>query len=219
MPLGGGGYLVITQAVAGDAAHDLRRRRTIAICRRTGANSKRKAITFTGDGCKRDEDGYYWMLGRVDDVMNVVGPSHLARRKSRARFVDHPARRRSRRRRPRRTRSTGQAIAAFVTLKSRRRGLADGLQKSCASMSAPKIGAFARARMISRSPPELPKTRSGKIMRRLLRDVDGRTAARRHDHAGRRGGGETADGTRARASERRVDRAPLAGPRRRQRSK
>ena len=122
---------------------------------------------FTGDGAKRDQDGYFWLLGRVDDVINVAG-HRIGTMEVESALVDHPS-----------VAEAavigvshdikGQAIAAFVTLK-------EGNPASAAAVDTlkdhvvKKIGAIARPDQILFT-SELPKTRSGKIMRRLLRDV------------------------------------------------
>jgi acetyl-CoA synthetase len=122
---------------------------------------------FAGDGAKLDEDGYLWLLGRVDDVMNVSG-HRVSTTEVESALVDHPtvaeaavvgAK----------DDTTGQAIIAYVTLKtgnppSEEHG--ELLRKHVAT----KIGAIARPKTIVFT-DDLPKTRSGKIMRRLLRDV------------------------------------------------
>lgn len=122
---------------------------------------------FTGDGSKRDEDGYFWVLGRVDDVINVSG-HRLSTMEVESALVDHPA-----------VAEAavigksheikGQAIAAFVTLKEGyepKPEMVDELKRHVVA----KIGALARPDDIIFT-AELPKTRSGKIMRRLLRDI------------------------------------------------
>jgi acetyl-CoA synthetase len=129
--------------------------------------SKYDDIYFTGDGAKRDEDGYFWLLGRVDDVMNVSGhrvstmevESALVDHKSVAEAAvigkNHDIK--------------GQEIAAFVTVKSgvdATPALMDELKQHVTK----KIGSLARPDDVIFS-AELPKTRSGKIMRRLLRDI------------------------------------------------
>src|SRR5262249_47556853 len=129
--------------------------------------SKYDNIYFTGDGAKRDEDGYFWLLGRVDDVMNVSG-HRVSTMEVESALVDH--------------KSVaeaavigkmhdikGQAIAAFVTVKGGVEGSPDLMDELKAHV-AKKIGALARPDDIIFS-AELPKTRSGKIMRRLLRDI------------------------------------------------
>ncbi len=122
---------------------------------------------FPGDGAKRDEDAYFWLLGRVDDVLNVAG-HRLGTMEVESALVDHPA-----------VAEAavvgkhhdlkGQAIAAFVTLKS---GHAPGavLAEELKGHVVKKIGALARPDDVLFS-ADLPKTRSGKIMRRLLRDI------------------------------------------------
>ncbi len=122
---------------------------------------------FAGDGAKVDDDGYLWLLGRVDDVMNVSG-HRVSTTEVESALVDHPsvaeaavigandA-------------TTGQAIVAFVTL---RLGVEVGSEHGevLRAHVVEKIGALARPRVIIFT-DDLPKTRSGKIMRRLLRDV------------------------------------------------
>ena len=126
----------------------------------------------TGDGAKRDEEGYFWLLGRVDDVLNVAG-HRVGTMEVESALVDHsdvaeaavvgkP------------DEIKGQAITAFVTLKdgvNPTPSLADVLKKHVTK----KIGAIARPEEILFT-ADLPKTRSGKIMRRLLRDVAERKA-------------------------------------------
>jgi acetyl-CoA synthetase len=165
VPLGGGGYVVITKPWPAMLrtlwkSHD---RYLQTYWSRFG----KIGYYFPADGCKRDSDGYYWLLGRVDDVMNVSG-HRISTTEVESAFVDHPkvaeAAVVSKK-----DEITGEAIAAFVTLKGGSIGSqadADELRKHVAS----KIGAFARPKFITFT-PELPKTRSGKIMRRLLRDV------------------------------------------------
>jgi acetyl-CoA synthetase len=122
---------------------------------------------FAGDGAKVDDDGYLWLLGRVDDVMNVSG-HRVSTTEVESALVDHPsvaeaavvgandA-------------TTGQAIIAFVTLKLGFEGQSEHGEALRAHVAG-KIGALARPRVIIFT-DDLPKTRSGKIMRRLLRDV------------------------------------------------
>ena len=119
---------------------------------------------FAGDGAKLDDDGYLWLLGRVDDVMNVSG-HRISTTEVESALVAHPdvaeaavvgandA-------------TTGQAIIAYVTL----RGGHDVDVKMLRDHVGTEIGAIAKPKTIYFT-PELPKTRSGKIMRRLLRDV------------------------------------------------
>ena len=119
---------------------------------------------FAGDGAKLDEDGYLWLLGRVDDVMNVSG-HRISTTEVESALVSHPAVAEaavvgaS-------DATTGQAIIAYVTL----RGGYDVDEGDLRSHVAKEIGAIAKPKTIYFT-PDLPKTRSGKIMRRLLRDV------------------------------------------------
>ena len=122
---------------------------------------------FAGDGAKVDEDGYLWLLGRVDDVMNVAG-HRVSTTEVESALVDHPSVAEAAvvgANDP----TTGQAIIAFVTLKH---GLdVDSEHGEALRLHvSEKIGAIARPRVIIFT-DDLPKTRSGKIMRRLLRDV------------------------------------------------
>jgi acetyl-CoA synthetase len=122
---------------------------------------------FAGDGCKVDEDGYYWLLGRVDDVMKIAG-HRISTIEVESALVDHPAVAEAAvvgRSDP----VTGEAISAFVILKSHITP-SDELALELREHVAKKIGAIARPKMVMFT-PELPKTRSGKIMRRLLRDI------------------------------------------------
>ena len=124
-------------------------------------------VYFTGDGARLDKDGYYWLLGRVDDVLNVAG-HRIGTMEVESALVDHPkvaeaavvGRSHD---------IKGQAVAAFVTLKEgaeRTPELVDELKEHVVR----KIGALARPDQILFA-ADLPKTRSGKIMRRLLRDI------------------------------------------------
>jgi len=124
-------------------------------------------VYVTGDGAKRDSDGYFWLLGRVDDVINVAG-HRIGTMEVESALVDHPnvaeaaVVGRSHE-------IKGQAIAAFVTLKDGTPGtskLMDALKEHVVR----KIGAIARPDDVLFT-ADLPKTRSGKIMRRLLRDI------------------------------------------------
>jgi acetyl-CoA synthetase len=132
----------------------------------------RSDLYFPGDGAKRDEDSYFWILGRVDDVLNVAG-HRIGTMEVESALVEHPAvaeaavvgRAHD---------LKGQAIAAFVTL---REGFKHDpeLRDELRNFVAEKIGAIAKPDDILFS-ADLPKTRSGKIMRRLLRDIaEGRT--------------------------------------------
>ena len=127
----------------------------------------RPDLYFPGDGAKRDDDGYFWILGRVDDVLNVAG-HRIGTMEVESALVEHPSVAEAAV--VGKTHEIkGQSIAAFVTLR-------EGFQKSPAlrdelrDFVAQKIGALARPDDIMFT-ADLPKTRSGKIMRRLLRDV------------------------------------------------
>ena len=126
-----------------------------------------KGIYLTGDGAKRDDHGDFWLLGRIDDVMNVAG-HRLSTYEVESALVDHPAVAESAvvsRPDP----DAGEAIVAFVTLKAGVNG-DETLIAELREHVAKKIGKLARPHAIVLS-ADLPKTRSGKIMRRLLRDV------------------------------------------------
>jgi acetyl-CoA synthetase len=122
---------------------------------------------FPGDGAKKDADGYFWFLGRVDDVLNVAG-HRIGTTEVESALVDHPS-----------VAEAavvgkaddvkGQAIAAFVTVKD---GIeaTESLRLELRKHVADKIGAIARPDDVLFA-ADLPKTRSGKIMRRLLRDI------------------------------------------------
>jgi acetyl-CoA synthetase len=122
---------------------------------------------FTGDAARCDEDGYYWVLGRVDDVMNVSG-HRLSTMEVESALVKHPAVAEAAVvGKPHEI--TGQAVCCFVTLKKGDHS-PDTLGKELRQWVAHEIGAFARPEEI-RFTEALPKTRSGKIMRRLLREI------------------------------------------------
>ena len=122
---------------------------------------------FAGDGARRDEDGYFWVMGRIDDVMNVSG-HRIGTMEIESALVSHPAVTEAAVvGRPDEVK--GQAIAAFVTLAGDGRPSED-LRQELRAHVAKEIGAFARPDDI-RFTDALPKTRSGKIMRRLLRDI------------------------------------------------
>ncbi|MFL5521826.1 MAG: AMP-binding enzyme, partial [Gemmatimonadales bacterium] len=159
----GGGFLVLTEpwpgmlrTIYGD---DARYRETYW--------SRFPGRYFAGDGAKLDEDGYWWILGRVDDVLNVAG-HRIGTMEVESALVDHPSvaeaavvgKQHD---------LKGQAIAAFVTLKEGHKHSAE-LRDDLKEHVARKIGAIARPDDILFS-ADLPKTRSGKIMRRLLRDI------------------------------------------------
>ena len=161
---GGGGYLVLRRptpsmfrTILGD---DERYRETYFA--RFGEH-----IYFPGDGCKLDEDGYFWLLGRVDDVMNVAG-HRISTYEVESALVDHQGVAEAAvvgRRHPR----EGESIVAFVTPKAGVEG-DDELLAELRNHVAKVIGKIARPQAIVFT-DDLPKTRSGKIMRRLLRDV------------------------------------------------
>jgi acetyl-CoA synthetase len=163
VPLGGGGYLVLKRpwpAMLRGIYGDPERYQQTYWSRFPG-------MYFAGDGAKRDEEGYFWLLGRVDDVMNVSG-HRLSTTEIESALVSHPA-----------VAEaavvgapdpvTGEAISAFVIL---RRGTepSEGLGKELRDHVATKISPIAKPKTLMFT-PDLPKTRSGKIMRRLLRDI------------------------------------------------
>jgi acetyl-CoA synthetase len=129
--------------------------------------SKFKGVYFAGDGARINEDGDFWLLGRVDDVMNVSA-HRISTIEVESALVDHP-RVAEAAVIGRSDKQTGQAIVAFVTLKGGAEGSPEMLAELRAHV-AKKIGKIAAPANIVFT-PELPKTRSGKIMRRLLRDV------------------------------------------------
>jgi acetyl-CoA synthetase len=164
VPLGGGGYLVlrrpwpsIARTVWGDPDRYVK----------TYFGTYGPEVYLAGDGAKRDEDGCYWLLGRIDDVMNVAG-HRLSTYEIESALVDDPkVAEAAVVSRP--DDLVGEAIVAFVTLKTGFVGddaMAAQLREHVASV----IGKIARPHGIIFT-PDLPKTRSGKIMRRLLRDV------------------------------------------------
>ena len=127
----------------------------------------RPDLYFPGDGAKRDDDGYFWILGRVDDVLNVAG-HRIGTMEVESALVEHPSVAEAAV--VGKTHEIkGQAITAFVTL---REGFqkSPGLRDELRDFVVQKIGALARPDDIMFT-ADLPKTRSGKIMRRLLRDV------------------------------------------------
>ena len=126
--------------------------------------SRFKGRYFAGDGAKLDDDGYLWLLGRVDDVMNVSG-HRISTTEVESALVSHPAVAEAAvvgATDP----TTGQAVIAYVIL----RGGEDVGAQDLRNHVAAEIGAIAKPKQIYIT-PDLPKTRSGKIMRRLLRDV------------------------------------------------
>jgi len=126
-----------------------------------------KGYYFTGDGCRRDEDGYYWITGRVDDVLNVSGHRLgtaeiesglvLHPKVAEAAVVGYPHE------------ITGQGIYAYVTLMQGEEP-SDELKKELIGLVRKEIGPIAKINVIQWA-PGLPKTRSGKIMRRILRKI------------------------------------------------
>jgi acetyl-CoA synthetase len=126
-----------------------------------------KGYYFTGDGCRRDEDGYYWITGRVDDVLNVSGhrigtaeieSALVAHPKvSEAAVVGYPHH------------VKGQGIYSYVTLMAGEKP-DEGLKTELKNWVRKEIGAIASPDLIQFA-PGLPKTRSGKIMRRILRKI------------------------------------------------
>src|SRR5207245_5669890 len=163
VPLGKGGYLVLQSpwpAIARNIWGDPERYQSQYWSRFPGSY-------FAGDGAKRDEEGYYWLLGRVDDVLNVAG-HRIGTMEVESALVSHPA-----------VAEAavigitheikGQGIAAFCTL----RGGFEGDQQMVNTLRdhvGEKIGAIAKPDKVFFT-AELPKTRSAKIMRRLLRDI------------------------------------------------
>jgi acetyl-CoA synthetase len=129
--------------------------------------SKYKDTYFVGDGARIDEDGDFWLMGRVDDVMNVSG-HRISTIEVESALVDHPKVAEAAVC-GRNDAQTGQAIVAFVTLKGNEEG-DEATLRELRDHVGRKIGKFAAPANIVFT-PELPKTRSGKIMRRLLRDV------------------------------------------------
>ncbi len=129
--------------------------------------SRYPGIYFTGDGAKIDDEGYFWLLGRVDDVMNVSG-HRVSTMEVESALVDHPlVAEAAVIGRPHEIK--GQAIAAFVTIKDGAQGTKE-LMEELKGHVTKKIGALARPDDLIFA-ADLPKTRSGKIMRRLLRDI------------------------------------------------
>jgi len=163
VPLGSGGYLVLERpwpAMLRGIYGDPERYEQTYWSRYPGRY-------FPGDGCKRDEEGYYWLLGRVDDVMNVSG-HRISTTEVESALVSHPTVAEAAvvgRTDP----ITGQAIFSYVILRSGHEPT-DELAAELREHVAEVIGKFARPKQILFT-PDLPKTRSGKIMRRLLRDI------------------------------------------------
>jgi acetyl-CoA synthetase len=129
--------------------------------------SEVSGVYFTGDGARQDEDGYFWVMGRVDDVLNVAG-HRLGTAEIESALVSHPNVAEAAVVGPPHE-LKGQAIFAFVTLKAGQEGTAQ-VKKSLSDHVVKEIGALARPDEI-RFTEALPKTRSGKIMRRLLKEI------------------------------------------------
>jgi acetyl-CoA synthetase len=129
--------------------------------------SEVKGCYFTGDGARRDKDGYFWIVGRIDDVLNVAG-HRLGTSELESALVSHPSVAEAAVvGRP--DEMKGQAIVAFVTLKEKDHPTPE-LREKLRLHVANAIGAIAKPDDI-RFAEALPKTRSGKIMRRLLKEV------------------------------------------------
>ena len=163
VPVGSGGYLVIKRpwpsmlrTIYGDPERYVRQ-----------YWSEIPGVYFAGDGARKDKDGYFWIMGRVDDVLNVSGhrlstmeveSALVAHSKvAEAAVVGRP------------DEIKGEAISAFVTLESGNEA-SDSLKEELRKWVTHEIGALARPDDI-RFTETLPKTRSGKIMRRLLREI------------------------------------------------
>jgi acetyl-CoA synthetase len=123
---------------------------------------------LVGDAARRDEDGYFWIIGRIDDVVNVSG-HRLSTAEVESAIVSH-ARVAEAAVIGQADEDTGQAITAFVTLEGTQDEGSDALIEEIRERVAVRIGKFARPKRIIWA-GDLPKTRSGKIMRRLLRDI------------------------------------------------
>jgi len=167
VPNGAGGYLVLTEPwpamLRGIWGDDQRYKDTYW--------ARFPGVYFAGDGAKKDEDGDVWLLGRVDDVMNVSG-HRISTTEVESALVSHPKVAEAAvvgANDP----TTGQGIVAFVIVRgsvAEDEASGEALVKELREHVAKEIGKIARPRQIM-VVPELPKTRSGKIMRRLLRDV------------------------------------------------
>ena len=162
-PLGGGGYLVLKRpwpsmlrTIYGDPDRYVET-----------YWSQYEGMYFAGDGCKRDDEGYYWLLGRVDDVMNIAG-HRISTTEVESALVAHESIAEAAVV-GRADDVSGEAIAAFVTPIGGVVGDAD-LIKELRQIVTEKIGPIARPKSIVFT-DDLPKTRSGKIMRRLLKDI------------------------------------------------
>ena len=163
VPLGGGGFLTITKpwpSMARTIYGDDQRYIDTYWTRFPGSY-------FPGDGCKRDEEGYYWLLGRVDDIMLVAG-HNISTTEVESALVSHPSVAEAAVV-GRKDELTGQAIAAFVTLRASVEG-DEALLGQLRDHVATTLGPIAKPASIVFT-NDLPKTRSGKIMRRLLQDI------------------------------------------------
>ena len=163
VPLGGGGFLAIRRpwpsmlrTIYGDPDRYVQT-----------YWSRMEGVYFPGDGAKRDEDGYFWLLGRVDDVMLIAG-HNISTTEVESALVSHRAVAEAAVV-GRKDVLTGQAIAAFVTLRAGEIG-DDKLLQELRDHVASSIGPIAKPKSIVFT-DDLPKTRSGKIMRRLLKDI------------------------------------------------
>jgi acetyl-CoA synthetase len=171
VPNGSGGYLVLTEpwpAMLRTIWGDDQRYVDTYWSRFPASVVGGKGFYFAGDGAKKDEDGDLWVLGRVDDVMNVSG-HRLSTTEIESALVSHPKVAEAAvvgATDP----DTGQAVVAFVILREEAGDGGEGIVKELSDHVRKEIGPIARPRQIM-IVPELPKTRSGKIMRRLLRDV------------------------------------------------
>ena len=161
----GQGLLVLTPPVAVDAAHALQGGRAL---HRDLLLAVRAETYLVGDAARRDRDGYFWVIGRIDDVVNVSG-HRLSTAEVESAIVAHERRRRGGGDRPaRRGHRPGDRRLRDAAGRARGRR-ADGREGIRATV-AERIGKFARPKRIIWA-DDLPKTRSGKIMRRLLRDI------------------------------------------------
>jgi acetyl-CoA synthetase len=163
VPFGGGGYIVLRRPwpsmLRGIYGQPERYKETYW--------SKFEHMYLAGDGCNRDEDGDFWFMGRIDDVMNVSG-HRISTTEVESALVDHPAVAEAAVV-GKNDDVTGQAICCFVSLRGGSAGspeLGDELRKHVGD----KLGKFTTPKYLTFT-QELPKTRSGKIMRRLLRDI------------------------------------------------
>jgi acetyl-CoA synthetase len=163
VPLGGGGLLAIRRpwpSMLRGVYRDEQRYLDVYW-------SKFDGMYFPGDGAKRDDDGYFWLLGRVDDIMLIAG-HNISTTEVESALVSHPSVAESAVV-GRKDEITGQAIAAFVSLRGSREGSPE-LVAELRDHVGRTIGPIAKPASIVFT-PDLPKTRSGKIMRRLLKDI------------------------------------------------